>query len=220
LNALRRRRAQANRTRAVIGDVAESSPLRSARIVHRLLVVGVALLGVAAMGCLGDAARIHGKAWLGQWLLHRAWDAQRESGVPVKPWPWADTFPVARVTVDGRDADVLVLAGASGRTLAWGPGHLDDSAPLGSAGNAVLSAHRDTHFRFLRDMAAGDAIGVELPDGRQYRYRVREAYVADVQALRLPRNTAVPTLTLVTCYPFDAIVPGGPLRYVVVAEAD
>jgi sortase A len=124
------------------------------------------------------------------------------------------------VTVDGRNADVLVLAGASGRTLAWGPGHLDDSAPLGSAGNAVLSAHRDTHFRFLRDMAAGDAIGVELPDGRQYRYRVREAYVADVQALRLPRNTAVPTLTLVTCYPFDTIVPGGPLRYVVVAEAD
>jgi sortase A len=27
-----------------------------------------------------------------------------------------------------------------------------------------------------------------------------------------------PTLTLITCYPFDAVVPGGPLRYVVVAD--
>jgi sortase A len=29
----------------------------------------------------------------------------------------------------------------------------------------------------------------------------------------------MPTLTLVTCYPFDAIVPGGPLRYAVTAVA-
>jgi sortase A len=50
-------------------------------------------------------------------------------------------------------------------------------------------------------------------------FRVRGAYVTDYRDLRLPRDTAVPTLTLVTCYPFDAINPGGPLRYVVVAEA-
>jgi sortase A len=48
---------------------------------------------------------------------------------------------------------------------------------------------------------------------------VRERYVADVRGLRLPRTTLVPTLTLVTCYPFDALVPGGPQRFVVVAEA-
>ena len=220
LNALRHRRAQASRTRTVDGDVAESSPLRGARMAHRLLGAGIALLAIAAVVCLGDAAWIHGKAQLGQWLLHRAWDAQRASGQPVKPWPWADTFPIARLTVEGRDADVLVLAGASGRTLAWGPGHLDDSAPLGSAGNAVVSAHRDTHFRFLRDLAPGDTIAVELASGALQRYRVREAYIEDAHALRLPRYTAVPTLTLVTCYPFDAIVPGGPLRYVVKAEAD
>jgi sortase A len=27
-------------------------------------------------------------------------------------------------------------------------------------------------------------------------------------------------LVLVTCYPFDAMVPGGPLRYVVIAEKE
>jgi sortase A len=48
---------------------------------------------------------------------------------------------------------------------------------------------------------------------------VRRTYVADFRALDIPRDTPIPTLTLVTCYPFDAINPGGPLRYVVVAEA-
>ncbi len=50
-------------------------------------------------------------------------------------------------------------------------------------------------------------------------FRIRAAYVADHRELRIPRDTTVPALTLVTCYPFDAINPGGPLRYVVVAEA-
>ncbi|HTI46481.1 MAG TPA: sortase [Casimicrobiaceae bacterium] len=82
-----------------------------------------------------------------------------------------------------------------------------------------MSAHRDTHFRFLRDIAVGDDVVVELADGARRHYTVRERYVADVRSLRLPRTTIVPTLTLVTCYPFDAVIPGGPLRFVVVAEA-
>ena len=31
-------------------------------------------------------------------------------------------------------------------------------------------------------------------------------------------DAAQPRLTLVTCYPFDAVVPGGPLRLVVTAD--
>jgi sortase A len=114
---------------------------------------------------------------------------------------------------------VLVLAGASGRTLAFGPGHLDGSALPGDAGNAVVTAHRDTHFRFLRTINPGDELVVERAGGGTRNFRIRGAYVADYRELRLPRDTAVPTLTLVTCYPFDALDPGGPLRYVVVAEA-
>jgi sortase A len=218
LNALHRRNAPAGKS-SLHGDAAESSPLGGARLTQRALGTLVALLAIAGAVCFGDAVWIHAKARLGQWLLQRAWDGQRATGDSVKPWPWADTFPIARLTVESLHADVLVLAGASGRTLAWGPGHLDDSAPLGSAGNAVVSAHRDTHFGFLRNAVAGDDIAVELASGARHRYRVRETYIAEAQTLRLPRNPAVPTLTLVTCYPFDALVPGGPLRYVVVAEA-
>ena len=200
-------------------SAAESSPLGGARWRTRpatILVVAVALAGAIAFG---NGAWLYAKAALGQWLLQRAWSHAQASGAPAKPWPWADTHPVARLIVPAADADELVLAGASGRTLAWGPGHLDDSAPLGAPGNAVVSAHRDTHFRFVRTLAEGDDVIVELPDGARRHYRVRDRYVADVRTLKLPRTTLVPTLTLVTCYPFDALVPGGPLRYVVVAEA-
>jgi len=196
---------------------AESSPLGTRRGRMRVLaLIVVALIGAAAFG---NGAWLYAKASLGQWLLQRAWSEARAIGAPVKPWPWADTHPVARLIAPSADADELVLAGASGRTLAWGPGHLDDSAPLGGSGNAVVSAHRDTHFRFVRTLADGDELIVELPDGVRRHYRVRARYVADVGTLRLPRTTLVPTLTLVTCYPFDALLPGGPLRYVVIAEA-
>lgn len=200
---------------------AESSPLGGARPRPRagprvIMLVAVALAGAL---CFGNGAWLYAKAGLGQWLLQRAWSSARASGIPAKPWPWADTHPVARLIAPSADADELVLAGASARTLAWGPGHLDGSAPLGGPGNAVVSAHRDTHFRFVRTLAEGDEVIVELADGARRHYRVRDRYVADVSTLKLPRTTLVPTLTLVTCYPFDALIPGGPLRYVVVAEA-
>jgi len=176
------------------------------------------MLLIAAAACFGNALYIVAKAQLAQVLLHAAWSRTQASGVPAKPWPWADTFPVARLVAPSLEQDVLVLGGASGRTLAFGPGHLDGSAQPGDPGNSVIVAHRDTHFRFLRHLAPGDALTVEGRDGVQRAYQVRTTYVADSRALNLARDTAVPTLTLVTCYPFDAINPGGPLRYVVVAE--
>ena len=184
-----------------------------------LAFAAIALLALAGAAGLGRGAYIYAKAQLAQALLHRAWASARTTGAAAKPWPWADTHPVARLTAPGQDADVLVLAGASGRTLAFGPGHLDGSALPGDPGNAVITAHRDTHFRFLRQVAPGDEVNVDRSDGTTRRFRIRTTYVADERDLRLPRDTVVPTLTLVTCYPFDALDPGGPLRYVVVAEA-
>jgi len=177
------------------------------------------MLACTGAASFGHGLYIYAKAQLAQVLLHAAWERTHATGNASKPWPWADTHPVARLVAPGQDADVLVLAGASGRTLAFGPGHLDGSAQPGDPGNAVITAHRDTHFRFLKDAGPGDLIVVERADGATRHFRVRKSYVADARDLRLPRDTLVPTLTLVTCYPFDALNPGGPLRYVVVAEA-
>ncbi len=177
-------------------------------------------LAAAGLALAGDAARIHAKALLAQVLLQRAWTETMATHAPARPWPWADTAPIARLIAPAQGIDLLVLASATGRTLAFGPGHHDGSSMPGEAGNTVVSGHRDTHFRFLRQLAPGDELIVELPSGQRHRYRVREALVADARDLRLPRLPPEEELTLVTCFPFDAVEPGGPLRYVVVATAE
>jgi sortase A len=207
---------------------AESSPLGSVtrtqhevaarpRRARRLALI--VLLVCAGLACFGNGLYIYAKAQVAQVLLHAAWARTQVSGAPFKPWPWADTHPLARLMAPAHDADLLVLSGASGRTLAFGPGHLDGSANPGEMGNSVITGHRDTHFRFLQDVAAGESLVLEERNGTRRYFHVRRTYVADFRALDIPRDTPTPTLTLVTCYPFDAINPGGPLRYVVVAEA-
>ncbi len=197
-----------------------ATEVRGPRVrLKRAWTLALALLAVTGALTFGEGAYIYAKAGVAQVLLHSAWERERATGVATRPWPWADTHPVVRLSAPARGGDVLVLAGASGRTLAFGPGHLDGSAQPGDPGNAVITAHRDTHFRFLRDVRQGDEIEVERADGATRHFRVRRTYVADHRTLALPRDPAVPTLTLVTCYPFDALNPGGPLRYVVVAEA-
>jgi sortase A len=173
---------------------------------------------VAALFLFGQSAWIYGKARVAQVLLRRAWTGTVRGGKEVKPWPWADTWPVARLSVPSSRENFIVLAGASGRTLAFGPGHLDGSAQPGDDGNCVLSAHRDTQFEFLRRLDVGDALELETRDGRHLRYRVFERRVTQKSDTSVLARTAEPTLTLVTCYPFVAVVPGGPLRYVVRAQ--
>ena len=182
--------------------------------------VAVAVLVATGIAALGGGLYLYGKAQAGQWLMHRAWVRTQTNGMPAPPWPWADTQPVARLYAPAQHVDLLVLAGASGHTLAWGPAHLDHSAAIGTTGNVVLSAHRDTHFRFLARVTIGDPIIVERADGSRTHYRVRAIAIVEAGRIALPRDTELPTLTLVTCYPFDAIVPGGPLRYVVTAETE
>lgn len=206
----------------VLGPAASSPPGRRARLAWRER--GTAAL---ALACLvfaawhgGQAAWLHAKAGLGQHLLARAWDETRDAGTAVKPWPWADTHPIARLRAPAQDVDLLVLEGANGRTLAWGPAHVEGTAAPGARGNAIVTGHRDTHFAFLRDVKHGDAIEVETADGATLRYRVERTLVADKSALKLPADGRATTLALVTCYPFDAVDPGTPLRYAVVARAE
>lgn len=168
----------------------------------------------------GAGLSIHLKALAGQVLLHRAWERTLAGEVAVRPWPWADTWPVARLRVPEHGIDLIVLEGATGAALAWGPGRLAGTAAPGGPGAAVLSAHRDTHFRFLERVRIGEEITVQTPDGVEHRYRITGTMVADHRSAVLPESRHRSAVTLVTCYPFDAIAPGGPLRYLVHAEAE
>ena len=166
---------------------------------------------------LGAGAYVPAKAWLAQELMQRAWLRAAGGVAQPVPWPWADTWPVARLTADKAAADLIVLSGGSGRTLAFGPGHLDGSALPGETGNAVIAGHRDTHFRFLNDVEAGDLLRIELSSGRRHVYRVIGTDVVDARRGSLVLDTDTPMLTLVTCYPFEARQAGGPLRFIVTA---
>ncbi len=117
------------------------------------------------------------------------------------------------------DVDLIVLSGVSGRTLAFGPGHAPGSAAPGAPGTAIVTGHRDTHFRFLEHMKPGDELLVELPGGRPTRLRIEGVSVVDARTAVIRSEDRAAGLILMTCYPFDAVVPGGPLRYVVTARA-
>ncbi|MES9857456.1 MAG: class GN sortase [Sedimenticola sp.] len=166
---------------------------------------------------LGGGIYIEAKAWLAQVLLQEAWLESRAGGGWIRPWPWADTWPVARLRVDRLGVDQVVLSGASGRTLAFGPGHINGTAIPGRDGNSVISGHRDTHFRFLQYLQQDDVIELQLADGGSLRYAVMHLSVYSEQELWLLDQT-FSRLTLITCFPFDALLPGGEERYVVIAE--
>jgi sortase A len=113
---------------------------------------------------------------------------------------------------------LIVLAGASGRGLAFAPGLLDGSALPGEPGVAVIAAHRDTHFHALARLALGDRFGVERADGKTFHYVVTRIEILDTRTASLRLDALDSVVVLVTCYPFDALVPGGTQRYVVTGE--
>ena len=176
----------------------------------------VAVLFALGIWQIAAGGWIHAKAALAQGLLAGAWTRAQLGIAEPHPWPWADTWPVARLQAPRLSEDLLVLAGGSGRTLAFGPGHVDGTALPGGAGMSVIVGHRDTHFSFLRDLLPGDRLQVTGRDGGVTEYAVRTRYVVHKDRARLAMDQR--GLALVTCYPFDAVTTGGPLRYVVLAE--
>jgi len=180
------------------------------------VLAGAVLMG-AGVAMTAWGAYIPAKAALAQVLLQRSWDAASVEGGAPPPWPWADTRPVARITALGGAAETIVLSGADGRTLAFGPGHIDGTALPGFPGHSVVAAHRDTHFKFLRQVGVGSEITVETPGGNKVLYTVVDTRVIDARVETIALEPLGDVLSLVTCYPFDDPVPGGPLRYVVTA---
>jgi sortase A len=191
-------------------------PALSARGVH---VVVIALLAATGLLLLAQGVWIHAKAMLAQVLLERAFAQTVATGATVKPWPWADTWPVARIEVPRLRKSAIVLAGSSGQALAFGPGHVELTPHAGEAGTAVYSAHRDTHFAFLGQVAAGDEIRITRSDGATFRYRVIDMSVVHADSSGIDPLAAGHNMVLTTCWPLDATV-AGPLRYLVHAALD
>ncbi len=180
------------------------------------------MLGLVFAGLLfiSKAGYIHVKARLAQVLISNAWAETLETGRFVKPWPWADTFPVAKLSVPSAGINQYVLSGATGEPLAFGPGQHSATVLPGEDGVSVIAGHRDTHFAFMENIQPQQKVIIEDTNGIKHLYTITEIVVKDIRDGSLSIAVNSDTLLLVTCYPFNAINPSGPLRLVVTAKRE
>ena len=186
--------------------------------VRRVALATAALsLFAFGLGQVGQGLYIKAKAVVAQVMLEEAWGRALAGEAAPKPWPWADTWPVAKIHVPRLGKSAIVLKSASGQAMAFGPGHMSNTPVPGARGLSVISAHRDTHFRFLKDVEIGDDVFVTNADGVTLTFRVTETRIVHADASGLEAYGAGTRLALVTCYPFDSFTRG-PWRYVVLGE--
>lgn len=130
---------------------------------------------------------------------------------PVDTGSW-----VARLDAPSVNMSATVLEGTDDRTLARGAGHIEETAFPGDAGNVGIAGHRDTIFRPVRNLRIGDPLVITTAD-RIYKYRIASTTIVDPEDVYVLDPADHPTLTLVTCYPFDYI-GNAPRRFIVSAE--
>ena len=183
------------------------------------------LLLIMGSVLLGSGSYIQVKAIAAQWMLERAWDHTLKqhslyARSSQKPWPWADTWPVAKLRL-GASNEMIVLDGVSGNALAFGPGRMHDTGHV-EDNLVVIAGHRDTHFSALKELVLGDEISIQGEEGTWLVYQVSDISIVDTNTHMIDMSVGSldqAQLMLVTCYPFDAIQAGGPMRYVVTAES-
>jgi len=176
------------------------------------------IAGLLGMATFAYGAYIPIKAELAQLLIHRAWSQSIETGQSIKPWSWADMHPVLRLEFKAHNQDLIVLSGDTGNVLAFGPGLSSETPFISNESTLLISAHRDTHFTFLQDVALGDEILLTNANNTQHLYKITNIEIIDTEKQDILLDDSQSIIKLVTCYPFDALVASGSLRYVVNAQ--
>jgi len=124
---------------------------------------------------------------------------------------------VGRLEIPRLGLSVMVFQGIQESALVAGAGHVPGTPPPGGDGNAVIAAHRDTYFRKLSGILAGDRIRVVTARGT-YEYLVESFETVDPEDTHVMESRDRNELTLITCYPFY-FVGSAPRRFIVHASA-
>ena len=181
-----------------------------------LLIVFVLLAGG---GCLAfEGLKIEVKARVAQLLLQYAWYKTIMTGEDQLPWRSFDGFPVLRLTIPRYEVDQIVLAGTSGQSLFFGPAFHKESKLPGSGGTTVLSSHRDSHGIYIKQLKKGDIIKLQDRFQEWHTYTIDDFVILNVKTDTITTTNAKEVLLIITCYPFNALTSGTPLRYVVSAS--
>jgi len=182
-------------------------------IARQRLSAVLMLIGVGLLGYVGSE---YWAMYHEQHALQREWQAQQNvvsssSGVaPVKD------DGLTRVFIPKINLDVIVVEGTNHRALRIGPGHLKSTPAPGDDGNSVISAHRDTFFRHIYELAKGDEIQVRR-EGRTFTFQVTGKKIVDPSDVSVLKNSPDARLTLITCYPTYYIGPA-PQRLIVFSK--
>jgi sortase A len=179
-----------------------------------LLIAGLLAVGVAALAwAAGDAYQLY-QGWMFDGALSRE-NARTESpnGAPSNLNPAL----IGKLAVPRLGISAMVMEGVDDATLDLAVGHIPDTALPGQPGNVGVAAHRDTHFRKLKDIQRDDEITLTTIGGK-YVYRVISyRVVAPTEVSVLDPSANQNTITLVTCYPFY-FVGHAPKRFIVRAR--
>ena len=170
----------------------------------RLYKIIPLILFLGGVFLVGRSVLYYSKGVAAKMLINNAWAETKETHSAVKPWEWADFHPVGRIEIESIGLDCVVLDKISGEALAFGPGHLSNTAKPGMMGNVVLAGHRDSHFRKLKKIKKDDLIKLESAFGSSF-YIVTDITPAAGDAIYWTEDTGADVLTLITCYPFNFV---------------
>lgn len=135
--------------------------------------------------------------------------------VEGRPAPSAGTL-IGRLEAPTVKMSATVLEGSDDGTLSRGAGHIEDTPFPGEPGNVGIAGHRDTVFRPLRHIQVGDPLELKTSD-RLFKYKISKTIIVGPDDVYVLDPTEKPTLTLVTCYPFD-FIGHAPKRFIVQAQ--
>ncbi len=187
-------------------------------------IIKKSLLITGSLLCL-HASWLPVKALLSQQLISYSWHQTIELQQKIKPWPWADTYPIAELSFQRLNKSIVVLNGGDPTTLAFSAGAIAPFNQASSTQPFVVAGHRDSHFSFLDEVFMKDIISLADKHGRSQLYQVEAINIVDASTGELPILADDSSLVLITCYPFTNIRNAGNFsnndnneRYVITAK--
>lgn len=186
---------------------------RRLSLYHKVLLT----ITLIAIALFAQGIYQEGKVIVAQRLLSLAWAAQLEDGERHKPWPWADSEPIAQLSIAGQ-APLMVIAGASARNLAFAPAWMVSSSGFGQAGNSIVVAGNVTYFKQLKDVKLNSYLTLNTYPNLQFDYQVVTTKIVNQKELSALDATDQEILTLISSYPFESPISNSELRFVVIAK--
>ena len=110
---------------------------------------------------------------------------------------------IGLIEIEALELKYPIVEGADSKQLAYGIGHIPDTAAVGSKGNCVLAGHRGsrygTYFKYLNRLSEGDVVKITDKEGNVHQYEVVSWEVVEPYDNSVKAQGEKTELTLLTC---------------------